>query len=602
MSTPTHRREIRADVHPNLTARVARMNRAAPRDIFAELLQNARRAGASRVRVMLSQRPLPTSPATYVTDVQVADDGCGIDDPAVLLAYGRNGWHGTVTTSEDAAGMGLACLSARGCSVTSRTPSQAAFHLVLTPACFAGEDSAFAESPGDDVLSTPSGTIVAFTFPEPADIIERALRLASRWYPIPVECRRGGDAPWEELPRQPFADPARTRASKERHLDLGVAFHLVEDAYARYRYRDVPDLNFKGIAVNAGLPWVEDAWRRSWRVLAEADSCKGVQLVLPARQQAVENHALTRLRKEAEAFMWRAVAGLATCENPDEAPVPGPFVATAEHRRRARACGVFLPVPPSQLMPWRPAAAHDDGDDPDALSTLARPAPRALIYDAAPNPPAEQALAVALSRLPEDQRPSLYAAARQFTGTSWYTAIPKIKTIRCVANFGDHRGEQPVARLPSTHPRYLTNGAKAVSAAILLETGRGDPHHPPHRISADLVFTGDAAKPSGLEFGDRPILCEGAQDRLKPERLIELMAQAYFTFHEDGDSRETQQEDFDQDAGRIAWGLLHGEDRALEGSLKAAAGRHLRRLLPEHRAATIEIGPQGRVRVVLQTP
>ena len=257
MSTPTHRCEIRADVHPNLTARVARMNRAAPRDIFAELLQNARRAGASRVRVTLSQRPLPTSPATYVTDVQVADDGCGIDDPAVLLAYGRNGWRDAITSGEDAAGMGFACLSARGCSVTSRTPSQAAFHLVLAPACFAGEASAFAEFPGgDDILPTPSGTIVAFTFPEPADTIERALRLAARWYPLPVECRRGGDdAPWEELPRQPFADPTRTRASEDRLTDLGVTFHLEEDAYARYRYRDVPDLNFKGIAYVDETPW-----------------------------------------------------------------------------------------------------------------------------------------------------------------------------------------------------------------------------------------------------------------------------------------------------------------------------------------------------------
>ena len=112
----TTSRAIRARFHDSAVSRVTRMYAATLPDIFAETLQNARRAGATRVRVSLAgpeDRPIVT----------VADDGAGIARPGVLLSFGENGWDNELVRREDAAGMGMLSLARRGCTVASRPRS-----------------------------------------------------------------------------------------------------------------------------------------------------------------------------------------------------------------------------------------------------------------------------------------------------------------------------------------------------------------------------------------------------------------------------------------------------------------------------------------------
>ena len=110
---------IRARFHESAIGRVTRMFAATLADIFAETLQNARRAGATRVRVALTGDP-ENGPVT----VTVADDGDGIADAAVLLSFGENGWSEDLVRREDAAGMGFLSLARRGCAVSSRPRAQ----------------------------------------------------------------------------------------------------------------------------------------------------------------------------------------------------------------------------------------------------------------------------------------------------------------------------------------------------------------------------------------------------------------------------------------------------------------------------------------------
>ena len=108
---------IRARVHEGALRRVTRFFSSTPADIFSELLQNARRAGANRVNVDTEGLPEREGGGIRVT---VTDDGTGVGDAAVLLSFGETGWDETTTRNEDAAGMGLASLARRGCRVTSR--------------------------------------------------------------------------------------------------------------------------------------------------------------------------------------------------------------------------------------------------------------------------------------------------------------------------------------------------------------------------------------------------------------------------------------------------------------------------------------------------
>src|SRR3546814_11058540 len=69
-------------------------------DVLAELIQNARRAGASLLA-------LTTSEHNGRTWLSVTDNGAGIEDPSVLLAFGGSGW--------DEAQIGRAAWGERGC-------------------------------------------------------------------------------------------------------------------------------------------------------------------------------------------------------------------------------------------------------------------------------------------------------------------------------------------------------------------------------------------------------------------------------------------------------------------------------------------------------
>jgi hypothetical protein len=81
--------------------------------VVTELLQNARRAKASRVAV-------DYDPATQT--LAVRDDGIGIADWQQLVTVGASGWDATVVRDEHALGMGFmkSLYSARRCTVQSR--------------------------------------------------------------------------------------------------------------------------------------------------------------------------------------------------------------------------------------------------------------------------------------------------------------------------------------------------------------------------------------------------------------------------------------------------------------------------------------------------
>ena len=123
-------RTIRARIHETAVKRVTRIYAATLADIFAETLQNSRRADAARVRISVSAstaRPddVAATKGEPPLTVTVSDDGAGIADPAVLLSFGENGWDDALVRREDAAGFGFASLARRNCTVSSRPRSPA---------------------------------------------------------------------------------------------------------------------------------------------------------------------------------------------------------------------------------------------------------------------------------------------------------------------------------------------------------------------------------------------------------------------------------------------------------------------------------------------
>src|SRR5262245_31647632 len=80
-----------------------------------ELLQNARRAGATCVTIACE--PID-SPRPF--RIVVSDDGRGIEAFENLVSLGGSGWQSEYAAAEDPAGVGFFCLKPMPVTVTSR--------------------------------------------------------------------------------------------------------------------------------------------------------------------------------------------------------------------------------------------------------------------------------------------------------------------------------------------------------------------------------------------------------------------------------------------------------------------------------------------------
>jgi Histidine kinase-, DNA gyrase B-, and HSP90-like ATPase len=97
---------IRATISPTILSKADRLFRNDDAGVFAELLQNAHRAGASRVEILVEQ----TTDSKNGSKVTFHDNGSGIDDFQSLLTLGGSDWSAEVRETEDPAGMGFFAL------------------------------------------------------------------------------------------------------------------------------------------------------------------------------------------------------------------------------------------------------------------------------------------------------------------------------------------------------------------------------------------------------------------------------------------------------------------------------------------------------------
>ena len=401
--------KIRARIHDNALKRVTRIYASTLADVLTETLQNSRRGGATGVRISVGTLTDQPGGETRFT-VTIADDGTGIADPAVLLSFGENGWSDDLVRREDAAGFGFASLSRRGCTVASRPRSPdghtlPGWRVDLAPEHFLGE--AEAEVHADDSAPFPHGTSISFEATESAAAIRNAAENAARHYPLEVffegiPCTEPGG---QQLDRRAFLDGA-IHAEPWRGLAFGVFRN-------RHRGYNDPDLNFFGLTVPLSLPTVESVHGGIWSVRADIGDCPDLELVLPARKEAVENDFLKEMRSAARLAIYRAMAA-------DPEPRPA-----FDDWKRARDAGIDMAPPPAVLRPWRPGVADvDDWREPPKLAAAVR---EPLVMACDPEPPEAQALWRAAERAGIASR--LFEADRRLDGYDWYDGLDRVTGI-----------------------------------------------------------------------------------------------------------------------------------------------------------------------------
>ena len=555
---------IRARVADTAIDRVTRFFNATECDAFTELLQNARRAHAGAFSVSAT----PLDYGGFL--VNCADDGHGVYDPRLLLAFGDSGWDATTRDAEDPAGIGVYALSRRGCSISSRplhAPNrpEPGWRVQLTPDTFLGRDQAPVLP--DECAPHPHGTRVSFVSDWPVERIGQALADAARHCPLRVDFN--GD----EVPRKAFLDGA-VHAEPWR----GIVFGVFRE---RAGYRD-PDLNFHGLTLEARLPQISDIDGRSWSVRADIESCPDLELVLPARKEPVETPFLEEMRHAAKAAIWRAMA----------AAEPPPAIAFGE-RAAAAAIGIDIPAAPPRLRPWRPAIADtDDWRDTAPFADL--PADATIVaWDR--DPPDEQSLYRAAERAGIAER--LVEAHSWLEGYDWYDSLHRIvdMTVRIVSEGTalDLDGLRE-ARKPGGKGKGAPLPRRPDEIRIDLHVEPPDPGPMSGAgagrytvtLPADVVFGGDA----WCYIGDiEPIVAAGS--KLQPHVLAALMRAGYFSASDDSaaDSWETQRDRFTEDAMHEAMKLLASEDEARVHSIAETVRREMSWLVPRDRRVSIVI-------------
>ena len=564
-------RTIRARIHESAVRRVTRTYAATLAEIFAELLQNARRADAARLRISVERAVVEDADPAGETQfaVTVADDGSGIADPAVLLSFGENGWSDDLVRREDAAGFGFASLARRGCAVSSRPRSPdgetlPGWRVDLAAEHFLGE--ADAEVCADDAAPYPHGTSISFQATEAPTAIRNAAENAARHYPLPVvfedrtEDRSGAG---EALPRRAFLDGA-VHAEPWR----GLAFGVFRDR--RCGYND-PDLNFHGLTLPVRLPAVETVNGPTWTVRADIDDCPELELVLPARKEAVENTFLTDMREAARLAVYRAMAA-----DPDPRPAYQDWT-------RAREAGIDIAPPPAMLRPWHPSVA-----DSEYWRDPPRPVPAgadAMVMACDPEPPEAQALWRAAERAGIAAR--LFEADRRLEGYSWYDAIERVVRIHTEATIERRPyplDTYPVPERTGAPEAPLPRRPDAIRMSLTVRTGKGVGRM--IDLDADLAFAGEAWSWVGEAL---PLVTAGSA--MQPFELAGIMRAAFFSFSDDADadSWETQRDRFDEEALHIATRLLLSDDEACRSSIAEAVRRELMWFCPKDRAIDIRI-------------
>ena len=164
---------VRATISPTILSKADRLFRNDDAGVFLELLQNARRAGATLVDISIEQLPGDGAGSRIIFH----DNGRGIDDFQKLLTLGDSDWSIDVREIEDPAGMGFFSLCHS--EVEVRSGSQQA---LLSREVFLG-------GAGAEVVSTEDhipGTRIVFTRGSRTDSLVGVIRQVSEFCPVEV--------------------------------------------------------------------------------------------------------------------------------------------------------------------------------------------------------------------------------------------------------------------------------------------------------------------------------------------------------------------------------------------------------------------------------
>lgn len=514
---------IQATVNPRLLSKASRLFTGTLEGRIIEILQNARRASATRVEI-----------ANADGRVTVRDNGRGISDFAKLLDMGGSGWDESIEAGEDPAGVGLFCLAPREVNIRSNGKL-----VNIGGAGWTGAPVRLQVDP-----NPIQGTVLHF-WDEPwtsAAVDRNAVFSGMDVIVDGTPC-----------PKQPFVSHHATH-----YKDLGCCIEvrgagsLSEWHNAckrdRWSYSSVL-VNFHGQVVTLEYEPVSE--RGPHYLVDLTGEPTGIRLMLPARTRLVENAAFSQLKAalEREAFRFIQRRGEHTL----------PF----KEYQRARELGICLP----EAKPAFSVGLIRSCDSPEPvevvmpkdflLSKCYRMAPEAETSDehAATN-------AHLLAALGQLTAPFVPVEIRHdFDGYAW-SRLPTITKL-------------DVRIGPKLHSDWVGSGRLTCVEHIRITAHTSDGRE---FSSAVCMAKAPIANEDSTWMEDHLVVTPEAQDRVCASHIWYHLG----GWSEDGDTYDTQEHEFEQALERF-WAALIGPDENLRRELVCAADR----IQPEWERVTI---------------
>ena len=580
-------RRIWAWVSQDALRRVSRMFDSTEHQRLTEILQNARRAGATAIEIT-------TSPERTT----VRDNGSGIDEPGVILRMGASGWDSARTRTEDPAGMGFFSLAKSGCRIQSAPANGPAWQAVLTPGSFKGEDVEIRPwtSP------TGPGTIVSW----PGMTNEGITATVVRYLPVKVTVNGKAaeqtdylagniyETTWEGFRLGVFPSVNRKRSAEP------------PSAEERRQRMDFA-LNFHGLVINGGLPQLDElegplreatgegnygrTSHEVWRVRVDVAEGRGLELLLPERKMIISNERHGELAEACRQALY------------DGAVRSGRrlrlgFADWERARAAGQRAGIAVPAAEAVLEQWRPMEPGYGGGGPPGTWTACRN-DSAIVVEEDIAACDEHVVAEAARR----SRVTLVRGNPRLAGYTWYDELPRLAGVDAMIEEDGRRwrvsqvravdnDQRPSETIGPEGPTSRQVDSIAVEADIRYSDGRRQKLSWP----SNVAFARDEAS-----YADEIEMLIAKGSVLRPHEAAEMATAAYFYPSEDfeADAADTQRETFTGEALSMTTRVLADAEEALKERLRYEFERGVGNYVPFDRTVTITKRPRGEVEVTI---
>lgn len=268
---------VQAKVSKRLLSKADRLFTGTLDGRIIEILQNARRAGATEVTI--------TNEKGLVT---VRDNGSGIEDFSKLLDLGDSDWDQAIEEAEDPAGVGIFCLTPRKVTISSKGKK-----IVIGKDGWTGKPIQLTDADDAD-----KGTVLTFA-DEPWELSIVKKHAVFSGMKVVVDGK--------SCPQEPFTS---SRAAPHRELGCRIEVrekdHLSQwhNQWRDHYFCDTVMVNFHGQVVKFTYNPVNDSLVFLVDMTGEPT---GIRMMLPARTQLVENKALGTLKAAIEEEAYRFI-------------------------------------------------------------------------------------------------------------------------------------------------------------------------------------------------------------------------------------------------------------------------------------------------------